>query len=256
MRPLAPPAKPALVFIHGFLGSPSDWLRVVDALAERYVCLLFTVPERDHQDQPLTDWHALITACERQWSDLLPARFTLIGYSLGGRIAQALSQIWLGRLDALVLESAHPGLTTDLERSQRAQRDRQWSTCFRTKKLSDALQRWYRQPVFAGLSEPQREELIQLRAGLDGERMADLLLAASLAGQPDYWNALAQLPMPLLYISGLQDSKFCALAEKLAKHRPGLERQQLPDSGHNCHHNAPKPYAALLAQFLTKVSHD
>ncbi|WP_320822161.1 2-succinyl-6-hydroxy-2,4-cyclohexadiene-1-carboxylate synthase [Reinekea sp.] len=256
MRPLAAPTKPSLVFIHGFLGSPDEWRGVVDALAERFSCLLLTLPECDHQGQPLRTWDTLIAACERRWSALLPARFTLVGYSLGGRIAQALCQNWLDRLEAVVLEGAHPGLTTELERRQRLQQDHQWSHCLRTTPLTEALVLWYRQPVFAGLSAQQRADLVKLRSGLDGERMADLLLAASLAGQPDYWTALAQLPVPLLYISGALDTKFCALAEQLAKHRPGLDRQQLPDSGHNCHHNAPKPYAALLAHFLTQVSHD
>ena len=256
MPTLAAAAKPTLVFIHGFLGSPDDWLEVVDALAERYNCLLLTVPERDHRGQAMKDWHALITACAHQWDGLVPDRFTLIGYSLGGRIATALSQTWLARLDALVLEGVHPGLTSAPERRQRRQQDRQWSDRFRIQALGEVLQKWYRQPVFARLSAPQRAERIQARARLDGERMADLLLAASLAGQPDYWTVLAQLPVPLLYISGARDTKFCALAEQLAKHRPSLARQQLPDTGHNCHYETPKSYAALLAQFLTQVPYD
>ena len=128
-------AKPTLVFIHGFLGSPDDWLEVVAALDDRYVCLLLTIPERNQQGQALRDWAALIAACEHQWTALLPERFTLIGYSLGGRIAQALSQIWLGRLEALILQGAHPGLGSDLERSQRRRQDRQWSNCFRSEPL-------------------------------------------------------------------------------------------------------------------------
>ena len=105
-------SKPTLVFIHGFLGRPADWHRVVEQLSERYQCLLLTVPDRDEQGQPLGDWQGLLRACEHHWTALLPHRFTLIGYSLGGRIALALSQTWLTRLEALVLESVHPGLST------------------------------------------------------------------------------------------------------------------------------------------------
>lgn len=249
-------AKPTLVFIHGFLGRPADWHRVVERLSERYRCLLLTVPDRDAQGQPLGDWPGLLQACERHWSALLPARFTLIGYSLGGRIALALSQIWLTRLQALVLESAHPGLSTASARHQRREQDRQWSDALRTKPLAQTLDRWYRQAVFAHLSESERAELIDLRSAQQPDRLADLLSAASLAGQPDYWTQAAQLPRPLLYISGAQDAKYGALARQLAARRAKLTWQQMPNSGHNCHHQSPQVYADLLSSFLTQVPHD
>ncbi|MDO7673086.1 MAG: hypothetical protein MUQ43_01540, partial [Reinekea forsetii] len=54
--------KPTLVFIHGFLGRPADWDRVVERLSGRYRCLLLTVPDRDARGQPLGDWQGLIQA--------------------------------------------------------------------------------------------------------------------------------------------------------------------------------------------------
>ena len=248
--------KPTLVFIHGFLGRPADWDRVVERLSGRYRCLLLTVPDRDAQGQPLGDWQGLIQACEHHWTALLPHRFTLIGYSLGGRIALALSQTWLTRLEALVLESAHPGLSTASARHQRREQDRRWADALRTKPLAQTLDRWYRQRVFACLSNTQRAELIDMRRAQQANRLADLLIAASLAGQPDYWTQAAQLPCPLLYISGTQDAKFCALAQYLADRRANLIWQQMPNSGHNCHHQSPQVYADFLSSFLTQVLHD
>src|SRR4051794_21774844 len=107
-----------LVSIHGFLGSPSDWLGTIPLDQTAHSLDLFS-----HRENESKLTFPEVGEFLNEKANSLPSPRVLLGYSLGGRIALhallASPQLWSGA----VIVSAHPGLTDDQERNDRLQAD-------------------------------------------------------------------------------------------------------------------------------------
>ncbi|WP_338034657.1 alpha/beta fold hydrolase, partial [Halorhodospira neutriphila] len=154
------PGQPALVLLHGFMGDAAEWGPVAERLSGRHYCLAPTLPGHDGRPPAAEDFAGLAEALWQRLAPQLPERFALAGYSLGGRLALALAQRCPQRLTGLILEGAHPGLRDAAEREQRRAHDEAWAARLEQEPRAQALAAWYRQPVFASLSEAQRRALV------------------------------------------------------------------------------------------------
>ena len=240
-----------VVCLHGFLGDPQEWQPVAQALGPGLRCRTPALPGHDGAPPPGETFEALADALWARLASDLPPRFALVGYSLGGRLALALAERHPQRISALILEGAHPGLQDASARAQRRRHDDAWARRLSTGSWLENLDAWYRQPVFADLSEARRRALIQRRAGHDPQHLAATLRAASLAGQPDLRPALRRLPAPSAYIAGARDQTFSAIADDLATQTQGLTVVKIDGVGHNCHAEAPEAVAAVIQRICS-----
>src|SRR5690242_21156066 len=111
---------PALVLLHGFTQTRQSWRRTVLALgAGRYRAL---VPDLPGHGQAVHRT-ASFDACTAYVRALAPDRFTLAGYSMGGRIALHAALALRDRVERLVLVGASPGLSDPEERAARRAAD-------------------------------------------------------------------------------------------------------------------------------------
>lgn len=99
---------PAVLFIHGLLGSHRDWAHLVGALDDRHRVLAPDLFGHGASEKPMGDYslgaHA---ATLRDLLDRLGVdRVTLVGHSLGGGIALQFCYLFPGRVDRLVLVSS------------------------------------------------------------------------------------------------------------------------------------------------------
>jgi len=236
---------PWLVFLHGFSGDCREWMSV----GERFSChprLYVDLPghsgssaihARDFNEVSL-QLHATLVSYNilRCW---------LVGYSLGGRIAMFYACQHPAGLEGTIVEGAHPGLTHSAAREARWLSDARWAQRFRHEPLADVFADWYRQPVFAGLTALQRQELVTLRSENSGAALAAMLEATSLAVQPDLRSALRRCHFPVHYLCGEHDHKFRAIGAELA-----APCQLIHDAGHNAHRENPGGTATCLAHIL------
>ncbi|WP_413723329.1 2-succinyl-6-hydroxy-2,4-cyclohexadiene-1-carboxylate synthase [Sodalis sp. RH24] len=276
------PCRPWLVWLHGLLGSGDDWSPVLpyfsdwslatlnlpghgpDAGAARApACALHREQAADGGAPRQTaglDFAAVSAGLAHTLAALGITRYILIGYSLGGRIA--LYHACRGRCGAgnipgaagangqeglcgLFVEGAHPGLAHRRERADRLRHDGLWARRFSRQPITAVLADWYRQPVFGDLSDDARRQLVALRAANDGAAVAAMLLATSLARQPDLAARLRALDLPFGYLCGEHDGKFTALARGAA-----LPLVPVPGAGHNAHRANPPAFAGQLLTLL------
>src|SRR3954447_14318109 len=105
---------PALVLLHGFTQTRQSWRRTVRALgAARYRAVVPDLPGHGQAEFRTPSFDA-VTAYVRA---LGPRRFTLAGYSMGGRIA--LHAAFTLHPERLILLGASPGLSDPQERARR-----------------------------------------------------------------------------------------------------------------------------------------
>ena len=257
-----PPATDStcdLVFLHGFLGTPTEWLALLDRLpaAWRQRCHCLTLPGHGPEAPDAMPWPLLADWLDHELARRQIRRAVLYGYSLGGRLAlhyatsaQSLHTDGRSKLAGLVLESANPGLTSPEARRERMHSDALWVQRLRRESLRSVLEAWYRQPVFSDLTPARREELITLRSQHEPRRLAHMLAASSLARQPDLRPWLQCTSLPVLYLYGAADQKFANLAAKLLAACPALEGARIPSAGHNLHLTSPDEVAAVLVPWL------
>lgn len=240
------PTQPWLVFLHGFSGDHREWRPVGERFTHAnrlYIDLPGHGCSANVQVDGFADLDALLKATLLSYNIL---NYWLVGYSLGGRVAMHFA--CRSRADGLagvIVEGAHPGLIDDAERAQRWRNDRQWAQRFAQQPLAEVFTDWYQQPVFASLSDEQRDALVALRQQNHGVGLAAMLLATSLAVQDDLRPALQARTFPFWYLCGEHDRKFQAIAETLA-----LPCHVIRDAGHNAHRENPAGVVACLAQIL------
>ena len=121
------PALPVIVLLHGFTGSAGTWSEVIGLLKGKYHIVAVDLIGHGKTTAPLDSSRY---SMEKQVADLetlfrefnIP-KFTLLGYSMGGRIALSYTIKFPKRVASLLLESSTPGLKTDIERIERIKKD-------------------------------------------------------------------------------------------------------------------------------------
>ena len=239
------PGYPWLVFLHGFSGDRREWQRVGEGLSD-YPRLYLDLPGHGgSRNLGVTGFDEMSTLLTRTLLSYNILKLWLIGYSLGGRIAMFHACQQPKGLLGVIVEDGHPGLQDADARSARLASDRRWATRFRTEPLEKVFADWYQQPVFASLTDAQRDALITLRSQNNGATLAMMLETTSLAVQPDLRAALSARDFSFDYLYGERDEKFAALAAEV-----NAVRHAIPDAGHNAHRENPDAVIASLAQIL------
>jgi len=237
--------KPWLVFLHGFSGDSREW-QLPEMCLDDYPRLYLDLPGHGESAHvAVSDFSHMSQLLNRTLISYNILNYWLVGYSLGGRIAMYHACQRPEGLQGLIVEGGHPGLRDDHERISRRASDAHWAARFRHEPLEAVFADWYQQPVFASLTEGQRQALVALRSRNNGATLAAMLQATSLAEQPDLRAALAESLVPFFYMYGERDDKFRAIAREL----PAIGHE-IPHAGHNAHRENPVAMGERLAQIF------
>ncbi|MFM2481916.1 2-succinyl-6-hydroxy-2,4-cyclohexadiene-1-carboxylate synthase [Celerinatantimonas sp. YJH-8] len=249
--------NPALVFLHGFMGSSNDWGYITSALSDQYFCVSIDLPGHGMSQDVQPDKRHGFRQCHRLIEHVLKQlgirQYMMIGYSLGGRLAAFHASHHPKGLKALLLESTHPGLEDEAAQTARLRYDFTWVNRLMNDSLEEVLADWYKQPVFANLSDLQRQHQIEIKRQSNPQLLAQMLESTSLARQPELTAKLAKLDCPVALIVGRQDQKFVVLAEKLIPNLRQGTRYCIDNAGHNVHFEQPEIYLETVRSFLQQV---
>src|SRR5829696_3562707 len=120
------PDSPAVLFLHGFMGSSADWKDAVAALGDRAFCIAPDLPGHG-TSLGLTSEAYTIEGSARaviNTLDQLEVEHPVVaGYSMGGRLALYVALRHPERCARLLLESASPGPESAGEREARRASD-------------------------------------------------------------------------------------------------------------------------------------
>lgn len=234
-----------LIFLHGLLGTKSDWQKLIEKLPH-FRCFALDLPyhgnEKHSAVHNFSDCDQFLA---KKITSLIGEQpYYLVGYSLGGRLA--LHYSLAGKqlppnLQGVILEGANLGLATEKERQQRWQQDQNWAARFMQEPPQIVLEDWYQQPVFSHLTALQRKALIAQRSSNCGANIGKMLLATSLAKQPNFAAKVRSNSELFFYVCGARDQKFQAMASE--NH---LKPHLIPNAGHNAHLENPSHFAQWL----------
>ena len=107
------PDHPAVLFLHGFMGSSADWKDVVAATMDLAFCITPDLPGHGASLGLTPEAYTMegtTRAVVQTLDELEVERPAIVGYSMGGRLALYLALRYPERCAGLFLESASPGL--------------------------------------------------------------------------------------------------------------------------------------------------
>lgn len=251
---LANSAYPPIVFLHGFLGRGSDWLPIARQLPA-YGFMPDLPGHGDNTHLPLSTPLTFDTLADgfMRWLDHLKLKaINLVGYSMGGRLALYTAIKFPARINALVLESANPGLAEPQTRRARAKLDDERAQTLRQAGMSAFVDRWYGMELFSSLKQQPAlfEQTTVARKQNDPRWAAKVIAELSPGRQPSLWERLDDLPMPVLLMAGALDTKYIELTKKMGSLIPGATFKIIPHAGHNIHLEQPDVFTAALQSQL------
>ncbi len=249
------PALPAILFLHGFMGSSNDWWPLLTQLSEHFHCICVDLPGHGQTIAPDYDIPNTARSLVELLENLAIDRpCHLFGYSLGGRIALYLMLYYPQYWRKVVLESASAGLVNPAARQERQRQDQTIARKLRQPNLDFAefIDHWYQQPVFRGMNaQPNFPELIVQRLQNQPLELARSLESAGLGSQLYLGNLLAANQIPVLLLTGANDRKFVAINQAMAASCPAAELLILPDGSHNIHWQQPQRWSQVVQDWFS-----
>ena len=182
--------------LHGFLGNPRDWDFLRDAGFTIETPPLDAIPPRGART---------VRTPRREIAIFRTASETILGYSLGGRLA--LHALLAGAdYKRAIFVSTGLGIEGEEARVARRASDEVWARRFETEDFDAVMSDWNAQPVLSGPSLSRSRDDYDPRA----------LREWSSAVLPPVTSRLNELAIPTLWIAGARDVKYVAEAKKAA----------------------------------------
>ncbi|KAL9420499.1 hypothetical protein AB3S75_038135 [Citrus x aurantiifolia] len=267
-----------LLFLHGFLGTGEEWIPIMKAVSGSARCISIDLP--GHGGSKMQNHVAKATqeitlsidvvadVLYKLIEQITPGKVTLVGYSMGARIALYMALRFSDKIKGTVIISGSPGLQDNIARKIRRAEDDSRACSLVTHGLQVFLDTWYTGELWESLrSHPHFNRIVASRLlHEDVQSLSKALSDLSVGRQPPLWEDLKLCSTPLLIVVGERDKKFKSIAEKmcyeLSHDEKGsddlrneiYEMVEIPNCGHAVHLENPLPVIRAVRQFLTRVN--
>jgi 2-succinyl-6-hydroxy-2,4-cyclohexadiene-1-carboxylate synthase len=247
-----------LLLLHGFTGTARSWDHQLARWSTTHRCIAPDLLGHGGSEAP--DDPAAYRL-ERQAAELArllalldaePA--TVVGYSMGARLALVLALEHPGAVDRLALESPSAGIFDPLARAERRAADERLAADIEHDGMAAFVDRWEALPLFATQAALPAD--VRDRQRVERRRHTATGLAASLRGagqgaMEPLHGRLGAVTAPTLVIAGALDDVGLERARTVAEGVPGARLAIVPDAGHAPHLESPDRFEALVDDLLT-----
>ena len=246
-----------LVLLHGFTQGPRSWDQLVAALDPGYEIVRVTLPGHGPAGGASARARLPFEAAAGAVADAVaaaagPEPATWFGYSLGGRLALRVALDRPDLVDALALLGATAGIEDGAARAARVEIDERLASGLERKGLERFVDGWLAQELFARL--PRSAAGVEERREGTVEGLAAALRLLGAGAQEPVWPRLAEIGVPVLLMAGEHDTKFSALAFRLAAGIGDTAAISfVPGAGHAAHLERPGSVATILTRFLSTL---
>lgn len=192
---------------------------------------------------PQGDWNTTLSHLSSQ----IPPGALGVGYSMGARLLLGAALASPHLLRGLVLISVHTGITDPAEKARRQEEDLLRSEMAR----NDLAQFWKvldSNPVF----QTSETSISDVRIS-SPEIVADQVEICGLGSMPSYEERLIELRIPVLYLTGVRDTKYTKLSARYKKLTP-FSHHRTVDADHRVVSSAPHVTSHIIEWFTHNVA--
>jgi pimeloyl-ACP methyl ester carboxylesterase len=252
------PAAPPIVLLHGITGHARTWDRLASELSSRYRVL--ALDQRGHGDSdaaPDGDYGVTAMAGDlAAFADHLGlAAFTLVGLSMGGRVAIAYAGAHSSRLGHLVIVDIGPDIhLPGLERI----RDMMAGAPERIESEAQAIEYVRRANPLYAEDELRHRVVHGLRRAADGSlawkydrALRDMMRGGGRRDLVNLWEPLARIACPTLVVRGAaSDILSPEIAGRMLETLPDGRLVEVEGAGHTVPGDRPDAFARVVRAFL------
>ena len=242
-----------LLLLHGFTWDGSLWAPVVEAMGPTWHATAVDLPGHGGSGWPpeptFVGVAQAIATLARNLSD---AGSTLVGYSLGARLALQAALIAPEAFSRLVFGGGTAVIADPAERERRVEQDAALAADLRQHGLERFVTSWEAKPLFATqdrLRPETRLALRQVRLSQDPEGLARSLEILGQGRMPSLRERLPELKLPVLLVVGAADAAYTGIAEQMHDALPTSDLVVVPGSGHAIPLEAPLALALAIRKF-------
>ena len=246
-----------LVFLHGFTGDTTTWSHVTSKLSGKYQCISIDIIGHGQSDSPEDAKRYSMDAAAKDlqsiFAQLHIEQATIIGYSMGGRLALHFTMIYPELVNALLLESASPGIENKEERRERSKRDHMLAEKIMKNGLQSFVDFWESVPLFATqqkLPKDVQEGIRHQRLRQNPLGLANSLMGMGTGEQPSWWDELECMSFPVFLLVGDQDEKFLNIALEMKKRNSTFQIVTFFNIGHAIHVEEPRKFGTIIEDLL------
>ncbi|TYG79761.1 hypothetical protein ES288_D02G162700v1 [Gossypium darwinii] len=228
-----------ILFLHGFLGTNEEWVPIMHAISGSARCISVDLPGHGATKikncgddkaalRSLLSIEIIADLLLKLIEHVTPDKVTLVGYSMGARIALYMALKFSDKIEGAVILSGSPGLEDAVARKIRRAKDDSKARSIVTHGLQLFLNTWYSGGLW----------------------------------KRSLWEDLKHCKVPLMLVVGENDEKFKRVALKMW-HEIGHDRDDavsklhqmvvVPSCGHAVHLENPLPIIRLVRQFVTSL---
>lgn len=250
-------ADQTIVMLHGFTGSTHTWEPIAHQLSSFRIVAIDCIGHGKTDspgDSSLYEMNSQIEVLEEICRQLRLDSFSLVGYSMGGRIALSYAVKYPNRIKTLLLESASPGLKSAEERALRRKADNLLADKIEADGIEEFVDTWENISLFA----TQKRLPLSMQQEIRKERLQQhaIGLANSLRGMgtgmmPSLWEKLRELEIPVILITGELDVKFENIAREMTALIKKVRHLTVNDVGHAIHVENSSKFATIIKETIS-----
>jgi 2-succinyl-6-hydroxy-2,4-cyclohexadiene-1-carboxylate synthase len=231
-----------LLFLHGFLGCPDDWLPIIEELKDTFFCVSLDLSQYGNilfdQDPLIEIERAILSSIQKPCVG--------IGYSLGGRILLELNERHPSVFSHLCLFGSHPGIRDDEERRLRSVKEQEWEDMLKEHGITYFLDKWYEQPLFSNLKTCSSfATTLTKRRNNDPKKTLTIYNRFRLSRQKAYTH----FGDNILFLYGEFDDKYRDIYEKITN----IQYEMIERAGHATILENPSECSKKIRSFLAKT---
>lgn len=233
---------PALLLLHGFTGSIETMAGLSTALRHHFCVISIDLPGHGRTSVPDDSSWYTFSRCNSVLEGILDQlrieKCLICGYSMGGRMGLLFAANCPSRVAAVVTIGASGGIEVEKDRRLRKEEDEKLAAFIELEGIQSFVQRWMDHPLFASQQKRGQaflDEAYRQRLGNNPSSLAYSLRGTGTGSQKPVYLDLQELDIPMLFIAGEDDRKFCDLALQLKKNCRDGHTCFIKQAGHAAH---------------------
>lgn len=247
-----------LVLLHGFTGDFSTWAPFLEHWDKHSQIITPDIIGHGKTDSPdQLNAYKMETAAEHLkvlLDHLGVQQVDILGYSMGGRLALTFVILYPERVRKLILESASPGISDELQRQERRMKDAELAELIINKGITNFVDYWENIPLFSSMKSLPLDVQMKIRKqrlSNSPKGLANSLNGMGTGSQPSWWERLNEIESEVLLLTGIKDEKFCLIAEKMQKSIKNVNWIVFYESGHTIHVEEEEKFGTIVSDFVS-----
>jgi len=251
----------ALVLLHGFTGSIETMAGLSAALCRHFCVISIDLPGHGRTLVPDDSSWYTFSKCNDVLVSILDQlhikKCFICGYSMGGRVALVFAAHFPFRVAAVATIGASGGIEAEKKRGLRKEEDEKLARFIESEGIRAFVLRWMKDPLFASqkkLGKTFLNEAYRQRLSNRPSFLAYSLRGMGTGSQIPVYQGLQQVDIPMLFIAGEEDKKFCDLALQMKSSCPQGYMQFIKQAGHAAHLENISITAEAIIKFFQRFS--